>query len=499
MQKRKKKNKILPVCFSCLLLIVGVCCSKSDFSKAIQVSCEPFIYPDYTDIVIPPNIAPLNFMVSDSFDRVIATLKGTKGEMQVKGRRKISFKDHFFKVFLEENKGDTIWIEVAARKDGKWIKYSPFFWFVANEPIDPWLTYRLIEPGYEVWNKINISLRNVTNFQVKVIADNNMADNACMNCHTANKQNPEMSFFHIRHSKRGGTIVNERGHLRKINTTSDKTISAGVYGSWHPRGRFIAFSTNIIVPAFYSVPHKKMEVYDATSDLVILDLKRNEIFSGEAISQEGKFETFPEFSADGKRLFFCVADSVKLPDDYKFLKYNLCVVDFDTASRTFGEKVDTIFSADRYNKTVSEPRVSPDGKYILVTVFDYGTFPIWHSEAKLNLIDLKTGEINPLPDVNNNKKYSNSYHCWSSNSRWIVFASKRENGLYGMPYFAYIDKKGQGHKSFVLPQRNPEFYGYFYKSFNIPELFAVQPNFGVADIERIFKEPAEKVTFIGGR
>ena len=133
-------------------------------------------------------------MVSDSFDRVIVTLKGTKGEMKVKGGRKISFKSHFFRVFLEENKGDTIWIEVAARKDGEWIKYLPFFWFVANEPIDPWLTYRLIEPGYEVWNKISINLRNVTNFQEKVIADNNMVDNACMNCHIANKQNPDMSF-----------------------------------------------------------------------------------------------------------------------------------------------------------------------------------------------------------------------------------------------------------------------------------------------------------------
>jgi len=494
-----RMNKILPVFYSYLLIIVSFSCSKSDFSKAIQASCKPFIYPDYTDIVIPPNIAPLNFMVSDSFDRVIVTLKGTKGEMKVKGGRKISFKSHFFRVFLEENKGDTIWIEVAARKDGEWIKYLPFFWFVANEPIDPWLTYRLIEPGYEVWNKISINLRNVTNFQEKVIADNNMVDNACMNCHIANKQNPDMSFFHIRHSKKGGTIINERGHLRKIDTSSDQTISSGVYGSWHPEGRFIVFSTNIIIPAFYSVPHKRMEVYDETSNLVVLDLKRNEIFSGEAISQEGKFETFPEFSADGKRLFFCVADSVKLPDDYKSLKYNLCAVDFDAGSRTFGKKVDTVFSANCYNKTVSEPRVSPDGKYILVTVFDYGTFPIWHCEAKLNLIELKTGKINPLPEVNNNKIYSNSYHCWSSNSRWIVFASKRENGLYGMPYFAYIDKDGQGHKSFVLPQRNPEFYDYFYKSFNIPELFANQPNFEVADIERIFRKPAEKVTCIGER
>ena len=130
--------------------------------------------------------------------------------------------------------------------------------------------------------------------------------------------------------------------MRKIDTSSDQTISSGVYGSWHPEGRFIVFSTNIIIPAFYSVPHKRMEVYDVTSNLVVLDLKRTNLF-GEAISQEGNLKHSRNFQLMGKGCF-CVADSVKLPDDYKSLKYNLCAVDFDAGSRTFGKKVDTVFS-----------------------------------------------------------------------------------------------------------------------------------------------------------
>ena len=35
------------------------------------------IYPDYTDIIVPPNIAPLNFIVRDSLaDAFVAHLQG---------------------------------------------------------------------------------------------------------------------------------------------------------------------------------------------------------------------------------------------------------------------------------------------------------------------------------------------------------------------------------------------------------------------------------------
>jgi hypothetical protein len=98
----------------------------------------------------------------------------------------------------------------------------------------------------------------------------------------------------------------------------------------------------------------------------------------------------------------------------------------------------------------------------------YGTFPIWHTESDLQMLDLQTGAIDTLAVVNSQK--SDTYHSWSSNSRWFVFASKRDDGLYGKPYFCYVDANGKAHKPFVLPQESPTFYDYNLKSFNIPEL-----------------------------
>ncbi|MDP4272484.1 MAG: hypothetical protein Q8909_20540, partial [Bacteroidota bacterium] len=87
-----------------------------------------------------------------------------------------------------------------------------------------------------------------------------------------------------------------------------------------------------------------------------------------------------------------------------------------------------------------------------------------------------------------------SYHSWSSNGNWIIFSSRREDGSYTKPYIAYF-KNGKGHKPFVLPQKDPNFYTALFKSFNIPE-FMVKPVAATQRqlIQAIDKKPT-KATF----
>ncbi|MGE4587442.1 MAG: TolB family protein [Mangrovibacterium sp.] len=475
-----------------LIFLLAGCRGKNEVR---QVDSYPPIVPDYTDISIPCNIAPLNFKITDSCDRAEAIVTGRNGRIKVNGKKKLTFPLKRFHQLLEKHQGDTLSVSVRVRKDKYWTRYKPFYWVVTAETVDPYLSYRLIEPGYEVYRKLSVRQRGLTNFKEKVLADNNLTDGACINCHITNKHQPGQSFFHIRH-QHGGTIIARGNALRKIDTKTKQTLSAGVYGNWHPSGRFIVFSANVVIPAFHSVSNKRMEVYDTTSDLIVLDVEKNEVFSDPRIARRGKLESFPEFSADGRTLFFCVADSVLLPDQYRQLRYSLCSIGFDAENRTFTGKADTLFSAHAENKTVSMPRASPDGKYLMFTVFDYGTFPIWHNEAMLYLLNLKTGKISKMPVVNA-EKYSNSYHSWSANSRWFVFASKRDNGMYGKPYFSYIRPDGQETKPFVLPQKDPEFYNYSYQSFNIPELSENCTAFDALDVEALFQQTkAEKVTFV---
>ena len=83
-----------------------------------------------------------------------------------------------------------------------------------------------------------------------------------------------------------------------------------------------------------------------------------------------------------------------------------------------------------------------------------------------------------------NSKDVDSYHSWSSNSRWLAFSSRRDDGLYTRPYFTYVDAQGKEHKPFMLPQADPDYYIAFMKSYNIPELITGPVPVGPDDFTR---------------
>ncbi|GHV49881.1 cytochrome c biosynthesis protein [Bacteroidia bacterium] len=461
-------------------MLLFISCGKPDTTGSDEY---PQIYPDYINITIPCNIAPLNFILRNKPEHIEVVIKGRSGSITCTGRDKIQFPAARWKTFLLSEQGNTVQVQVKAKIDGLWIAYKSFNWTIADK-IDPYLTYRLIEPGYEVWNKVQLCERNIENFSVKVFADNNLTGNSCMNCHIAGNRNPNLSFFHIRGEK-GGTILNRNGHLRKINTRTKDMFAPATYGDLHPSGRYGIFSTNVVIPGFHSLPQTKLEVYDKASDLLIIDFDTNRMIHSPLVSGNDKLETFPVFSADGNRIYYCVASAMQLPDSIRQLKYSLCSIDFDAKRGEFGNTMDTLINMDsERGQSVSFPRPSPDGRFLLFCLSDYGTFPIWHQETDLFMLDLESKEIIDLAEANSD--YSDTYHSWSSNSRWFVFASKRDDGLYGKPYFCYIGKDGKAHKPFVLPQRDPYYYDYTLKSFNIPELMSGKLPFSISGIEELY-------------
>jgi len=469
-----------------LILAFFACSSNRQDAK---VDDFPPIYPDYVNITIPYNIAPLNFLLRDSpvqISRTEVTLKGTTQSLRFTGKRKIQFPQKQWKKFLLAETGNKIIVTVKTKHKGVWTKYQSFEWMVVRDGVDPYLTYRLIEPGYEVWNKIQLCERNVENFSVRVFADNNLYDKACMNCHIPGNQNPHLTFFHLRGEK-GGTILNKDGKLRKINTRTKEMIGAATYGHFHPSGRYGVFSTNIVIPQFHTLSPIKLEVFDDASDIVVVDFDNNRIISSPMVNSDDRFETFPCFSADGQRIYFCTAPSLSLPENLRQLKYSLCAIDFDAEQGLFGHQIDTIVKmSGKQAGSVSFPRPSADGRFLLYCLSDYGTFPVWHPETDLVMLDLQTGKNINMDAVNSH--YSDTYHAWSSNSRWFVFASKRDDGWYGKPYFAYVDEEATVHKPFVLPQHDPSFYDYTFKSFNIPELMTGKLPFSASDIEKLYRK-----------
>lgn len=452
-------HRLKTILLPALALCITAACSVKIPSSYTQVDELPHIYPDIAETTVPVNIAPLNFKLTDAVEKAVLSLECEGIQVLVKGPS--------FDIPSDRWKDLTsLCRDISARvyvQDGKsWKAYSAFTIHVSPDPIDPYVTYRLIEPGYETWNGIGLYQRCLEDFTQTAIIENSKTGTNCMNCHSFADRNAEKMVFHMR-GPNGGTYIIDRDKVEKLNTKTPQTISALVYPQWHPDGRYIAFSVNDISQVFHSTDRNRIEVYDSMSDVVIYDVERHEVMSSPLLMSEDRFETYPTFSHDGRKLYFCTSPARQMPEEFKSVRYSICSIDFDPETATLGAKVDTLYS----HGSAVFPRVSPDGRFMMFTETAYGCFPIWHKDAELRMIDLSDGAICDISCINSPNV--DSYHSWSSSSRWVIFSSRREDGLYTRLYISHMDKDGNFTKPFMLPQRDPDFSIGFFKSFNIPE------------------------------
>jgi hypothetical protein len=87
-----------------------------------------------------------------------------------------------------------------------------------------------------------------------------------------------------------------------------------------------------------------------------------------------------------------------------------------------------------------------------------------------------------------NSDDTESYHSWSSNGRWLVVSSRREDGNFTRPFIAHVDEQGHSTKAFVLPQADPEYHRQFMKSYNIPEFMRGPVKYDPQDFAKILRE-----------
>jgi Tol biopolymer transport system component len=267
---------------------------------------------------------------------------------------------------------------------------------------------------------------------------------------------------------------------------NDSILSAGVYPAWHPTEKLIAYSTNKTMQSFHTTDLNKIEVQDTESDLILYDVDRHEVRTIE--QQPNELEIFPCWSPDGRWLYFCSAhfeyktDSVSLEEmtlRAKEVKYNIYRKSFDAQTRRFGNR-ELVFAADSLGMSATLPRISPDGRWLLFTLGEWGCFHIWHHDADLWMMELSASPrlnhqaeminektVQPLDEANSDD--TESYHSWSSNGRWVVFSSRRYDGNFTRPFFTHIDKDGHASKPFELPTADPDRHRQLLKSYNVPE------------------------------
>ena len=496
----------------CLVLLTA--CRQTQVPTHFQqLQKEAPVYPDYTEVTVPVNIAPLNFELLAQVDAAVTRLSAGDSELTCDGLKVCPDIDEW-RGLTAAALGKSISVEVYAEKDGQWVRFKPFKIYVSPDSIDAWLSYRMISPSYVSYEELTINQRCLENFDEQVIADNMLcsteAGGQCVNCHSYQQWNPQRMQLHARQTH-GGTLIAYDGKVEKIDWSTLPLSSPPVYPAWHPTQRLIAYSTNKTMQAFHTADLNKIEVIDGESNLVIYDIDRHEMKTVE--NRPDELETFPCWTPDGRWLYYCSArfkyqaDSVDLPEitlRYQQLKYNIYRKPFNTDTHQFGER-QLVFAADSLGMSATLPRISPDGRWLLFTMGQWGCFHIWHRDADLWMMPLDNAqctmdnaqctmdnaqctmdnaqctmdnaqctmhnaqlEAHPLTECNSDD--TESCHSWSGNGRWVVFSSRRYDGVFTRPFFAHIDKEGHVTKPFELPCKNPDRHRQLMKSYNVPEL-----------------------------
>ena len=486
-------------------MLLSSCVSHPDVpSSAKDAKCQPDIFPDYCDVTVPCNIAPLNFMLpKDGYEECVARITMPDGKQQTYGDGvKVQIPEDEWHDMLDASKGKSIKVEVWGKKKGEWLSFKPFEIRVAKEPIDEYLSYRLIEPTYVAWSFMEIAQRNLTSFEETQIFNNEITMNdrakgQCINCHSYQNYKTDNMLFHVRLSN-GGTVIVNDGKVSRVNMKRDYTISGGVYPAWHPTAKLIAFSTNLTRQAFHTANDNKIEVYDLASDMILYDVTTDSVT---IVSNDPELlEVYPTWSPDGKYLYYC--KSVPLPEEmcdkdirttYPKVQYNLYRRPFDLATHNFGDE-ELVYDAASSDKSVTLPRISPDGRYLLFAQGQYGCFHSRHRDADIVCIPMEKFSGTPLTveaasfvDLSalNSKENSDSYPTWSSNGHWIMCASRREDGNYSRVYFSYFNN-GKVEKAFLMPQEDPEYNTFLLKSYNRPEFMIEPVRISVDEFSKVF-------------
>ncbi len=437
--------------------------------SVVTVPRPPQITPDYTGVAIPPNIAPLNFVIREPGRRYQARIHCAAGEAieVISKTGEIVIPPNRWRDLLTHNAGQELRTDICVKTDaGTWSRYRTIVNTIAAEKIDPYLVYRYMTPSSYAGKPLRICQRNLESFEEETVLDTKSFGEGCVHCHSFVGNSPDRILIGMRHiSLPSATLYGHEGRVDKIGTKLG-------YTAWHPSGRIVAYSVNDVRQFFHNARTEIHDVVDLDSAIFYYDIAAAKIKTAPALADKKRLETYPAWTPDGKVLYFCSApllwsgEEKVPPARYREVKYDLMRISYDVETDRWG-LLETVLSAADTGRSILLPRVSPDGRFLLFCMAEYGCFPIFAPTSDLYLMDLRTGSYCPLPI---NSDDAEAWHSWSSNSRWIAFSSKREGGVFTRLFLSHVNADGQTSKPFLLPQRSPSFYDSCYCVYNMPEL-----------------------------
>jgi hypothetical protein len=440
---------------------------------AIVAGRPPQLHPDYSDTVIPPNIAPLNFLVRESGSRYLVRIRSQHGQtIEIVSRSgKIAIPERAWHELLDSNRGGQLAFEVLVQSGATWCRFDAFNCTIAHEEIDNYLAYRRIRPVHSAWRDMGIYQRDLRSFEESVILSSEYFGGGCVNCHTFCNHRTDTMLVSTRSKQyTNSALIIHDGAVEKVDATFG-------YSAWHPTGKILAYTSAKIAMFQHAAGSEVRDVIDLDSYLAYYDVSSKMVKTAPAIARKERLETYPTWSPDGRFLYFCSApltwtDRNVIPEHYDQVRYDLVRIAYDVDRDAWGSQ-ETVLSAQQTGESILLPRISPDGRWLLFCMCKYGCFPVYQQSSDLYMIDLDAAKAAGRYEYRRlevNSDQSESWHSWSSNSRWIAFSSKRDNGTFTRTYISYVDPNGAAHKPLLLPQKDPTHYDSCLWTYSVPEL-----------------------------
>ena len=421
----------------------------------------PRVAPDYVDVVIPPNLAPLNLAIQEPGVEYHLRVSGARGQpidLQ-QAQPQVRFPLRQWKELLGANRGGALRWNIAVRNStGEWIPFASFENQVAEEEIDPYVSYRRLRPLYSSYKHLGIYQRHLETFDEKPIVRNSAFGQGCVNCHTPFQGAPDRFAISFRGRSGAPTLLVNSNRITRIDTKMG-------YLSWHPNGKLLAFADNTITQIFHIAGPVNRDIFDPNAQIKILHVDDRRVEKPAALTASDRTENWPSWAPDGRHLYYCSAPKVALRDLRNF-RYDLLRISYDPDRNEWGQP-ETLFSGAEHSLSAHEPRVSPDGRHLVFTVSDSGTFPAFRPDSDLFLLRLDTRKVEPLPI---NSKQVEIWHSWSSNGRWLLFGSRRLDGVFARLFITHVDPAARFTKPLLLPQEDPAYYETCLDNFNAAEM-----------------------------
>ena len=368
----------------------------------------------------------------------------------------------------------SLWVK-GIKRSGLWSKAPSHVhrsqgvnFHVSEDPADNAVVYRLISPPVHNFKTPDMFVRDVRERRQKLFLS--ARQQYCLNCHCFSSKTGTRGKLGLQVRYKGTDPQPHRMYfaLYDIDKQCGQKmilpfkIQMTTFMAWSPDETKLALSANQQIGGFKPVVLETQASGEPTSDIAVYDAARGTVWMLPGASGPKDLEIYPAWTPDGKSIVFSSAPTGRHAAQ---TQYEIFVVPYNEG---FGGPREPVRGASQNGKSNYYARFSPDGKWFTFTRSDWGSLIKASSDIYIMPADLKT---DPRPLECNTPYTADSWHSWSSNSRWLVFATKRDDGILARLYLTHIDHEGHASPAVRLPLEDP----HQRLCFNIPEFVASVP------------------------